>query len=254
MSTPIPELDIHTLNPGDITRDQLTKTWDIHQLKRGHRFSADDIFTAYFAARSHPNPKQILDLGAGIGTVGLLTLSRFPAATLTMVEAQQISHQLAKKTIHYNSIADRVEAIHADLRTVDLTQKTFDIITGSPPYFPTHKAVMSPHPQRAACRMELRGSIVDYAQTAARYLKEDGVFVVCFAANDERAIPALAAANLHCRLRQDVVFRADLPPTISIFVAQRQPTPCVHAADINIRDSAGQWTKTYDKIRKFDNI
>ena len=71
---------------------------------------------------------------------------------------------------------------------------------------------------------------MDYAQTAARYLKEDGVFVVCFAANDERAIPALAAANLHCRLRQDVVFRADLPPTISIFVAQRQPTPCVHAS------------------------
>ena len=169
-----------------------------------------------------------------------------------MVEAQQISHQLAKKTLAHNQLNDRVDAIRGDLRTVDLGDQRFDLITGSPPYIPIEKGVMSPHPQRAACRMELRGSIMDYAQTAARYLAPDGVFVVCFAAGDERGPQALSAANLHCRLRQDVIFRADLPPTISIFVAQKQPVECVFAPPITIRDSAGQWTQTYTNIRNFD--
>jgi len=254
MSKPIREIDINSLEPSEITCDQLTDSWDIYQLKRGHRFSADDIFTAYFASKSHPHPKTILDLGAGIGTVGLLTLSRFPQATLTMIEAQQISHQLAAKTISQNGLSDRVQAIHGDLRHTDLQNRRFDLITGSPPYFPVEKGVMSPHPQRAACRMELRGSIIDYAQTAARYLKDDGFFVVCFAANDNRSIEALSSANLHCILRQDIVFRADLPPTISIFVSQKHPGRLVHAAPIMIRDHLGKWTNTYAKIRNFDDL
>ena len=245
------EIDIQTLSEADISCDQLTEDWHIFQLKKGHRFSADDIFTAYFASMHHPNPQNLLDLGAGIGTVGLLTLSRFPKAHLTMIEAQDISHQLAKRSIAHNNIAHRVHALQGDLRTTHLWPQKFDIITGSPPYIPIDKGVISPHPQRAACRMELRGSIFDYAESASLHLKEDGVFVVCFAGQDPRGEEALAKAHLHCRLRQDVVFRADLAPTISIFVAQKQPCIPQKPPPIMIRDAQGSWTKEYIQIRSF---
>ena len=251
MNHHIAEIDIKTLSDADITRDQLTENWDIHQLKRGHRFSADDIFTAYVAAQQHPNPQRLLDLGAGLGTVGLLTLSRFPNAHLTMIEAQQISHQLAKRTITYNQLGERVRALYGDIRTQDIGSETFDLITGTPPYFPVHKGVVSPHPQRAACRMELRGSIIDYAQAAAPLLNEDGVFVVCFAAGDPRGMLALEKANLHCSMRQDVIFRAGRPPTISIFVAKKHPCTFQHAPAITIRDSHGEWTEEYGRVRTF---
>lgn len=247
----IAEIDIADLRPEDITLDQLTNEWDIHQLKKGHRFSADDIFTAYIASQLPFNPSTILDLGAGIGTVGLLTLSRFPHAHLTMIEAQQISHQLAQKTIAHNGLNHRVRTLRGDIRNPDLCPETFDLITGSPPYFPTHKGVISPHPQRAACRMELRGSIIDYAKAASLRLKDEGVFVVCFAAGDPRSLQGIQEAGLYCSFRQDVIFRADLPPTISIFVAQKYPCSLDHAPPITIRDAQGKWTKSYTAVRNF---
>ena len=250
----IAEIDIADLRPEDITLDQLTNEWDIHQLKKGHRFSADDIFTAYVAAQHVFDPKSLLDLGAGIGTVGLLTLSRFPSAHLTMIEAQQISHQLAQKTITHNQLEHRVRALRGDIRNQDLCRESFDLITGSPPYFPPDKGVISPHPQRAACRMELRGSIIDYAKAAAIRLKDDGVFVVCFAAKDPRGLQGIKEAGLYCSMRQDVIFRADLPPTISIFVAQKTPCDFHHAQPITIRDSQGQWTPSYTAVRNFEPL
>ena len=248
---PIAELDINNLTPKDLTLDPLTQDWSIYQLKKGHRFSADDIFTAYCAAFSGIQPTSILDLGAGIGTVGLLTLSRFPKATLTMIEAQQISHQLAKKTLVHNNLIERVHALRGDIRDTTICKKqTFPLITGSPPYIPIGKGVISPHPQRAACRMELRGSIFDYAKAASQRLSPNGTFVVCFASGDPRASQALQEASFFCAQRMDVVFRADLPPTISIFTCQKEPTQ-TQTRCVTIRDSNGQWTEDYTKVRNF---
>lgn len=159
------------------TCDRLAGDWRIWQLRRGHRFSADDMLTAWLAADVAPGARRLLDLGAGIGSVGLMTLWRMdPAAHLTMVEAQEVSHQLARRTIVTNGLETRVEARHGDLRDPGVVPEAdaFDLVTGSPPYIPLGKGVVSPVAQRAACRMELRGSILDYAQTAARAVRPDG--------------------------------------------------------------------------------
>ncbi len=248
----LPEIDIESLEPAAISCDRLTPSWEIFQLKKGHRFSADDIFTAYFAAKNTAPPQHILDLGAGIGTVGLLTLSRFPSAVLTMIEAQQISHQLARRTIAHNRLDDRVHAIRGDLRDHTLAPAaSFDLITGSPPYIPMSKGVCSPHPQRAACRMEQRGNIFDYAKAAYHYLKPMGTFVICFAAGDPRGEEALLEAGFFISLRQNVIFRAGHAPTIAIFIAQKQQTHRADAPPIYIRDETGQWTDTYQRVREF---
>ena len=57
-----------------ITLDILAGDWRIFQLRAGHRFSADDLLTAWTAVRANPTARQVLDLGAGIGSVGLLAL------------------------------------------------------------------------------------------------------------------------------------------------------------------------------------
>src|SRR5215471_17041737 len=57
-----------------ITLDTLAGDWRILQLRTGHRFSADDLLTAWTAVRANPAARQVLDLGACIGSVGLLVL------------------------------------------------------------------------------------------------------------------------------------------------------------------------------------
>jgi tRNA1(Val) A37 N6-methylase TrmN6 len=242
------------LPPGEsITLDRLCGDWKIHQLKGGHRFSADDLLTAWMASEAAPRAARQLDLGAGIGSVGLLSLWRLSAtATLTQIEAQALSHELCRMTVALNGLGDRVRSRLGDLRDPAMLPPeehgSYDLVTGSPPYIPLGKGVVSPHPQRAACRMELRGDIADYAATAARALAPDGTFVFCHAAGDPRPEAAIAQAGLRLLARQDVFFRQRLPPTIALFRCgwrgeRDDPAPFV------IRDAAGDWTEAYLALR-----
>lgn len=56
------------LTAGDITFDILAGAWRIFQLRHGHRFSTDDLLTAWAAVRANPEARRLLDLGAGIGS------------------------------------------------------------------------------------------------------------------------------------------------------------------------------------------
>lgn len=241
------------LDPASLSLDRLAGDWRIWQLVRGHRFSADDMLTAWLAAELAPGTRDLLDLGAGIGSVGLMTLWRMPEdAHLTMVEAQEVSHLLARRTIETNALGHRVDARLGDLRdpAVLPERDRFPLVTGSPPYIPLGKGVVSPVPQRAACRMELRGTIADYAATAARVMHPEGLFVCCFAAGDPRAEAAFPAAGLHVRVRRDIVFRAGQPPMIALFAATRTPGPREDRAPLVIRDAEGRWTEPYFALRR----
>lgn len=239
--------------PGEETSlDHLAGSWKIWQLRRGHRFSADDMLTAWMAAALAPGTVDQLDIGAGIGSVGLLTLYRLaPSARLTMVEVQPVSHRLARRTVETNQLGDRVSCRLGDLRddTVIPESDRWELVTGSPPYIPRDKGVVSPHPQKAGARMELRGNIFDYARRAARAMRPDGIFVCCFSGTDPRAEIALAEAGLHLRVRQDVFFRAILPPTVALFAATRTAGPRVDRPPLVIRDGDGRWTDEYLQIR-----
>jgi tRNA1(Val) A37 N6-methylase TrmN6 len=231
----------------DLSLDVLAGDWRIYQLRDGHRFSADDLLTAWTAARARPRSRTLLDLGAGIGSVGLLALWRMPVeARLTMVEVQHLSHALARRTVDHNGLGDRVAPHRMDLR--DWPGGRFDLVTGSPPYIPTGKGTPSRHPQKAAARFELHGDVRDYCLAAARSLAPEGVFCFCHAARDPRPERAVAEAGLTLLARQDVHFRAHEPPMIALFTCardgeRRDPPP------LQLRDREGRWTGDYLRLR-----
>jgi tRNA1(Val) A37 N6-methylase TrmN6 len=231
-----------------VTLDVLAGDWRIYQLRLGHRFSTDDLLTAWAAARVRPDARRLLDLGAGIGSVGLLTLWCLgQEAQLTLVEVQAVSHALARRTVAHNGLEDRVALHLGDLR--DWHGAEFDLVTGSPPYLPPASGVAARHGQRAAARLELHGDVFDYCRAAARSLAEGGAFCFCHAAADPRPERAVAEAGLTVLARQEVYFRAALPPSIALYTCAREgerhdPAPLV------IRDRAGRWTEAYLEVRE----
>lgn len=231
----------------DVTLDSLAGTWRIFQLRTGHRFSADDLLTAWAAVRAQPGAQRLLDLGAGIGSVGLLTLWKLsPTAQLTMVEVQAVSHALACRTVAYNGLTARVTCQQQDLRT--WSGGKFDLITGSPPYIPLGAGVLPRHPQKAAARFELHGAVTDYCQAAARSLAPDGRWCFCHAADDLRPEPAIRRAGLTLISRQDVYFRASLPPRMALFICAWHGTR-TDPPPFTIRDPQGRWTAAYLALR-----
>jgi tRNA1Val (adenine37-N6)-methyltransferase len=192
---------------------------------------------------------RLLDLGAGIGSVGLMTLYHLPpAATLTMVEAQEVSHALAKETIALNALASRVTPLLGDLRETD-PGGAFDLVTGSPPYIPPGKGIASSNSQRAHARIELRGDVFDYCRAAARAMSPDAAFCFCHAAGDLRPERAIVEAGLTLVRRIDVYFRRGRDPTIALFEVARDGTPSPDETVV-VREDDGEWTDQYKQIRE----
>jgi tRNA1Val (adenine37-N6)-methyltransferase len=270
----MPRRDIHVPLPDidePVTLDRISGDWHIHQLAKGHRFSTDDLVTAWLAIEHHPAPVRHLDLGTGIGSVGTMVLWHrlgrpdteegrprttpdHPRPLMVGIEAQEVSHRLNRHTLRHNELEDVVELRHSDFRAPSALPQaeygTYDLVTGSPPYIPLGKGVVSPHHQRAACRMELRGDVFDYCQVAVRALAPDGILCLCHAWDDPRPEAAMAEAGLTIRDRRDVFFRRNREPTIVVWAAgfggQREDGP-----PIVVRESDGRMTEQYLRLRRF---
>lgn len=211
------------------TLDRLAGDWWIYQLRDGHRFSTDDVAVAWRAAAARPDARRVLDLGCGLGSVGLLTLHLLGRddVALTGVEAQDVSIGLARRSVARNGLGDRVTLHHGDLRDASVLPPAagFDLVTGSPPYIPLGKGLVSPHPQRAACRMELRGDVIDYARAARPHLAPGGRFCVVMAAADPRLEQAPREAGMVVTERMDVVFSEGRDPLIAVLTCARDDEP-----------------------------
>ena len=206
--------------------DAISGHFRLFQLRDGHRFSTDDILTAWYGTTWCPSARTALDLGSGIGTVGMICAWRLPGAKFVTIEAQSESVALAKKSASYNGLNERYEIRTGDFRELKNFhgEEKFDLITGSPPYFPPDAGVKSDHPQKLACRFELRGTIADYCQTAARQLAPGGFFACVFPhepAQLERVAAGARAAGLTIVRKRPVVFREGDPALIALFGLMR---------------------------------
>ena len=236
-----------------ITLDALTGSWSILQRKRGHRHSTDDVLTAYYALVHGPKTDATLDLGTGIGTVGMLTLFGLGAeAKLTCVEAQEVSYGLLLENVAMNGLEERVSPSHGDLRQFE-AHRTFELVTGSPPYFDVSAGIVPSDSQKAHARFELRGTVLDYAHAARRALAsvDHARFVFCFpTAQKARAMRALHEAGFSAVNHRDVVPREGLVPLFSVFACKVGSFPEVEEAPLVVRDSNGEHTKELRHVRR----
>jgi tRNA1Val (adenine37-N6)-methyltransferase len=223
------------------TLDYLCGHFRIFQYERGHRYSTDDVLTAWYGTHWAPRVERAADLGSGIGSVAMIAAWRLPGAEFRTVEAQEISIRLARKSVAYNGLSGRFQLQQGDLRDEALFrgEEGFDLVTGSPPYFPPGSATAASHHQAVPARIEVRGSVHDYAVTAGRLLREGGVFAFVFPTGQlDRALEAIDQAGLILLRRREVIFKEGEPSVISLFAASR-------AADLPLSFKQGRVGKPW---------
>lgn len=245
--------------PDDLTSDALTADFRLLQRRRGHRFSLDDLATAWVAARARPEARVTLDLGCGIGSVLLMIAWRLREARCFGIEAQEISFGLAQRNVIENGVGARVTVALGDLREVARAEAypPCDLVTGTPPYLPLGTALLSPDPQRAAARVELRGGVEDYLLAASRVLAPDGRAVVCADGRfPERVIRGAAAAGLAPRERVDIFAREGAKdPLLAVWTCSRlegEAAPVsLRKERIAMRDERGERSPVALAMRRF---
>ena len=238
-----------------ITVDGLTAAWSIFQRKRGHRHSTDDLLTGWYALEKaalvgRPIDRH-LDLGTGIGTVGLLVLSGMgPEARLTCIEAQDVSFRFLRENLRANGVGERVTALHGDLRDLALATERFPLVTGSPPYFDVAAGIVPADSQKAHARFELRGDVRDYARAAKRHLEGGGLFVFCFPwQQKQRALDAARAEGFAVLTRRDVIPREGLAPLFSLFACRLGSEPEIEEPPFVVRHADGRHTQAMHEAR-----
>jgi tRNA1Val (adenine37-N6)-methyltransferase len=236
----------------------LTGEWRIFQRLNGHRYSLDDMVTAWYAIQAVQGRevRRAADIGCGIGSVLMMVAWALPEVPMVGVEAQELSMGLARRSLRYNGAASRVEVRWGDLRDPAMLPegRVFDLVTGTPPYIPPGDGVMSEKEQCAPCRFELRGGVEDYCATAARVLAPQGRFVVCHAAGQrQRVLDAGKLAGLSTLRFRDVIPRDGRNPLLAVFVmahADEVTTPTVEEPPLKVRDPSGARTPEYLDIRE----
>jgi len=222
-----PELAATLVPNADESLDALSGHYRIFQLKKGHRYSTDDVLTAWYGTTWCPSATTALDLGSGIGSVGMTAAWRLQGTRFVTIEAQDISVALARRSACFNGLQARYEIRHGDFRDPALlsADEKFDLILGSPPYFPLDAGVHGDHSQKIACRFEVRGTIADYCRVAALHLGWGGVFACVFPINPEaqaeRVRTAARDAGLTIIRSRPVVFKEGEPPLLGLFAMVR---------------------------------
>jgi len=204
--------------PGE-TLDPLSGRWGIYQYEKGHRYSTDDLLTAWYATAWCPSPQRVLDLGSGISSIALMTAWKVPGAHFTTIEAQEQSFKLAQKSVAYNGVQNRFRMYHGDLRHDILAEdKKFDLVMACPPYWPVGHRTPAQHSQAAPARLEVRGDISDYCRITRRHLGAGALFVVTFPFDQMARVKKSAEQNDLGIIRyRPVHFKEGKPESLGLF-------------------------------------
>ncbi len=228
--------------------------WRILQLVNGHRWSLDDLVTAWVARRACRTPPQtFLDLGSGLGSVLLMMAWSFRDASGLGIEAQSISVDLARRSLLWNGADRRCRILHGDFRQPGTLPESpsFDLITGTPPYFPIGSALESARPQWVACHSEHRGGVEAYCLAAAPRLAADGLLVLCAPAGAIARVEAGARlSGLHIRERVDVIPRQGKSALVSVFVLGNAGSDVLRRQALTVRDASGKRSDAFLQVRK----
>jgi tRNA1(Val) A37 N6-methylase TrmN6 len=243
------------------TDDAITADYRVFQRARGHRYSVDDVLTAWTAARRAPGAERVLDLGSGIGSVAIMLAWKLPAARIATVEAQAISLALHRENVGRNGLASRIAVHEGDFRDEAVRvalagHGPFDLVTGTPPYFPPERALPSPDAQRTHARLEMRGGVEAYLETAARLVAPGGVVVVCAdAQRPERVLDTATRVGLAPEHALEVAPREGKPALFSVWTLRHDdgaaPTRALLREAWAARDAHGARAPRQREIRRF---
>lgn len=153
----------------------------LEQPARGYRFNVD---SALLCAWVHGQaPEAVVDIGSGVGPVGLSLGVLDPSRFIVCVERDDELHALCARNAELNRLpAERVRVVHGDVRAwaelAELpmtrshadkprTEKTWHTVM-NPPYFAPSSGRLSELSQKAVARHQLFGTLQELLASAVR--------------------------------------------------------------------------------------
>src|SRR5258708_26593439 len=147
------------------------------QPRRGYRVAVDALLLA--AAIDAAAGQHILDLGAGVGAVGLCLAARVRGCSVVGVEVQPVLAGLAERNATLNGMSERVRTIIHDLaQPLPSDLGKFDHVATNPPYLAAAVADPSPDPSKALATVQSSADLARWLAVATAAPKPAGSVTV----------------------------------------------------------------------------
>ena len=162
--------------PGERVDDLQIQGLELIQNPEGFCFGVDAVFLSDFA-RVKPG-ESVLDLGTGNGIIPILLSAKTEGKHFTGLEIQDKTADMARRSVAYNGLEDKVEIVTGDIKEAAELFKPafFDVITTNPPYMLTEHGLRNPDSSKAIARHEVLCSLDDILRESMKLLQDKGRF------------------------------------------------------------------------------
>jgi tRNA1Val (adenine37-N6)-methyltransferase len=189
-------------------------------------FAVDAILLAHWVRVRKTD--RVIDLGTGGGIIPLLLSALHPEVSLTGLEIQPETAEMAARSVALNGLASRIRIDCGDWRTA--TERygygSFDLVTMNPPYREVGTGGVSPIRGRATARHELASSLSEAVEAASRLVRYGGrVGLIFLAERLADLLGALRASQLEPKRMRLVQPRAGRPANLVLVEAVRGGRP-----------------------------
>jgi len=154
----------------------------ILQRAEGYRFSVDAVILAHHISLNDMDVG--VDLGTGCGVIPIILAYRSASARLYGIEIQKDLADLASRNVRLNHMEDRITIVSGDMKDFRsyLEPGIADVVFSNPPYRKVLSGRISPDPERAVAKHEIKGTLCDVVSVAEKLLKPSGRLVVIYPA------------------------------------------------------------------------
>ena len=210
------------LKPGERLDDLQRNHLRIIQNPELFCFGMDAVLLSGFAAAK--DGEKVLDLGTGNGIIPLLLSAKTRALHLTGLEIQPESVDIARRSVAYNDLSQRITITEGDIKAASTIfgPSSFDVVTCNPPYMAGQHGLTNATQARAIARHELLCTFEDVARETARLLRPGGRFYLVHRPfRLAEIIAVLTAYRLEPKRMQLVYPYVDKEPNMVLLEASR---------------------------------
>lgn len=121
---------------------------------------------------------HVLDFGTGTGILPILLEAKTKAASLTGLEIQAESADMAARSVAVNGLSEKIEIRVGDIKEAGrlFGAASFDVVVSNPPYMMANHGLQNPELPKAIARHEVLCTLEDVVREAACVLKPQGTF------------------------------------------------------------------------------